>query len=193
MKTKTNSKKFSVRNLLNNLFLVLAVLIFLFTLCFAWINGSSKNDTYIFGFKPYIITSGSMAPEIETNSLALLKQVPYKDIKVGDIISYRSASYDLPVLHRVIEIGEDGFTTKGDNVKIPDAETITPDMFRGKLIANTNFFAGYITFVQVKGVFLGVVLPLLVLLAIIFALFLLPKKKSKEHKPEETQLEKEDE
>ena len=181
-KAKPDSK-FSIRHLITNILLVFAVICFLFTIFFAILAKDSTEDIFILGYKPYIITSASMSPELSVHSVILIRQTPFDEIQVGDIISYRASNYNLPVCHRVIEITENGLITKGDNVNVPDQEVVTSDMFRGKLIWHTNFFAGYITFVQEKGIFIGLILPALLIFGLIFALYLVPKKvKQKESK-----------
>ena len=48
-----------------------------------------------------------------------------KNIKVGDVIVYRSPSNPNPIIHRVIKL-EDGFKTKGDNNNAPDQNLVQP-------------------------------------------------------------------
>lgn len=64
--------------------------------------------------------TNSMDPVIDENSHAI-QVIPesHADISVGDIISFKSDYIDGTVIHRVVEIGEDGegwyCITKGDN------------------------------------------------------------------------------
>jgi signal peptidase len=176
--------KAAVGRLVTNIILAIAIVCFASTMAFVAL-GNNSNDSYIFGLKPYIITSGSMAPELEVNSLVLIAETNYDEVQVGDIISYRSGSYDLPICHRVIDKTDDGLITQGDNVSIPDGEAVTADMVRGKLIWHTNLLAGYITFVQERGVLVGVILPLLVVLAIVAAIYLMPRRHKSNEEPDD--------
>ena len=162
------AKNHKIGNLITNIFLCLSVIIFIGTIIFSSLGGS-KPDAFILGHKPFIITSGSMAPELPVNSIVLIKQTSFDSVKVGDIISFKSDNYDLPICHRIAKITDQGFITKGDNVDIPDQEIVTSEKLLGKLIFKTSFFASYITFVQQRGVLLGVILPVIIIIDVIIS------------------------
>lgn len=69
------------------------------------------------------VSSGSMKPVLDSGATGI-RIVPEtsKEIKVGDIVSYRSE--DKLIVHRVIEIGNDVmgvyFITQGDNNPVED-------------------------------------------------------------------------
>ena len=66
------------------------------------------------GTVSYVITHGiSMLPEYEAGDLVLVRKA--ESYSVGDVIAYRSENLDQPVLHRIVEAGEDSYVTKGDN------------------------------------------------------------------------------
>ena len=44
------------------------------------------------GVRPFFFRSGSMAPAIDTGSMALARNVPAGDLRVGDVVSVASAS-----------------------------------------------------------------------------------------------------
>jgi signal peptidase len=171
--------KTRLRQISTNIILALSVGCFVASMLFIAFGRANDGESFIFGVRPYIVTSGSMSPELAVNSLTLVAQSSYDDVAVGDIISYRSGNSQLPVSHRVIEKTDVGLVTKGDNVSLADEQPVTPEMFHGKLIWHTNFLAGYITFVQSRGVLAGVALPMLVIFAIIAAIYLFPKKSIK--------------
>lgn len=54
----------------------------------------------------------------------LLRRIPFEDLRVGDIVAVEAkpTSY----VHRVIEIGEGGAVTQGDNNASPDEALVTP-------------------------------------------------------------------
>ena len=69
-----------------------------------------------FGYKPYIVLSGSMEPVIETGSIAYIN-THKRDAKEGDIITYRLTGDEMGgyVTHRVLAENPDGtLTMKGD-------------------------------------------------------------------------------
>lgn len=88
---------------------------------------------YICGITPYVVLSGSMEPTIKTGSLCFInKHAKYEQIKEKDIIAFKSNG--TLVTHRVDEINDDGFVTKGDNNDNQDGSLVTKDNFVGKNI-----------------------------------------------------------
>ena len=82
--------------------------------------------------------TNSMDPffDEKSNAIEILPKHP-EDIKVGDVISFRS-SYGT-VIHRVIEVGEDSlglyYLTKGDNNSYPDPFKVRFSDVRGVVVA----------------------------------------------------------
>jgi len=85
------------------------------------------------------MTSGtSMAPALRTGDTVLWVKVPFENLRVGDIIIYRhtvtvgeNRGQTFIVIHRVINIIEDGAFTKGDNMASSDAYKVTPGDLMG--------------------------------------------------------------
>nr|WP_256820968.1 signal peptidase I [Dietzia sp. Die43] len=71
--------------------------------------------------------TGSMSPTIPTGSLAVVRQIPASDIKVGDVTTVSRGEGQLPVTHRVVSVTPVGGGTysvemKGDANDSPDAQ-----------------------------------------------------------------------
>lgn len=105
---------------------------------------------YVMGIKPYIVLSGSMEPTIHTGSICLINQkATYEDVMTNDVIAFKSASNQL-VTHRVIQITDEGFETKGDNNDVSDGISTTKDNFVG-LNVLTIPYLGYVSkFLQTR-------------------------------------------
>lgn len=89
----------------------------------------------LFGSKLYNVPTGSMEPNIHAGSLVVVKEeTSYSDIEVGDVIVYKHPYKDMNVIHRVINITEEGIFTKGDANPVEDGICITEDMFIGKYL-----------------------------------------------------------
>ena len=86
----------------------------------------------IFGYKSFIVVSGSMSPAIEVGDVVIVKEA--KEIEKGEIISYRIDG--TIVTHRVEEvIEEDGkriYKTKGDANATEDKEIVKEEAVEGK-------------------------------------------------------------
>ena len=89
-----------------------------------------------FGYKPFIVLSGSMKDEINSGDLVLTKECNVDDLKKGDIISFKED--EIVITHRIIDItennGEKRFITKGDNNENEDPGYVSSDI--------SSFWAG---------------------------------------------------
>lgn len=60
------------------------------------------------------ITSGSMWPVLKEGDLVFIEGITREDIKIGDIIVFQNRTNNTLTIHRVVKLGEEKFTTKGD-------------------------------------------------------------------------------
>lgn len=96
----------------------------------------------IFGLSICAVQSGSMEPVIPTYSVCLVNtHVDYEDVEIGDIVVYTRASDGKQIIHRVVEITEDGMITKGDANNAPDGVSVTPDNLYARYIAHVPHVA----------------------------------------------------
>ena len=80
-------------------------------------------------FQAYVVRGGSMAPHIPQGSLVFVRAVPARDLRVGDVISYRRPQDpDHLVTHRIVAtrsvdaVGTNGqlVRTRGDANDVDD-------------------------------------------------------------------------
>lgn len=92
-----------------------------------------------------VVDGHSMLPTFHAGDLVVVRSIPAKDVKVGDIVSVNvppesRKELDLPaeIVHRVVKRQGSApdltFTTKGDNNPGVDAFTTHPDDIRGVVI-----------------------------------------------------------
>jgi len=82
------------------------------------------------------ITSGSMWPALKKGDLILIKGVQSKnDINLNDIVVFKNAKGF--TIHRVVKLGENTLTTKGDANNVSD-EPIRYEDVVGKLLELNN-------------------------------------------------------
>ena len=106
----------------NWVFIVLFVLLFPILIMNLWVIFQAKTNPdevpSIFGYKPFIVLSGSMETEIYKGDLVIVKNILPETLQVNDIIAFRDAE-DTVTTHRIIDIvnkeGVNYFITKGDN------------------------------------------------------------------------------
>lgn len=103
-----------------------------------------------FGYKTYVVLSGSMEPSIQTGAVIFATPVPPASLQVGDVIVYNRSDVNETVTHRILEKRDDGsgkptFITKGDANSAPDAWTVQyPGNTAGK-VALAIPYVGYVT------------------------------------------------
>ncbi|MBO5323636.1 MAG: signal peptidase I [Oscillospiraceae bacterium] len=143
------------------------------------------------GLQPYVVLSGSMEPTYHVGSLVYVQKVDYRELKVGDPITYM-LDQDTVVTHRIIEVLVDEedpntlrYFTQGDANDIPDGTSVHYKNIIGKPVFSIpylGFVSNYIQ--QPPGLYValasGAVLILLVFLPDIFS----EDEKKKEQKEE---------
>ena len=134
----------------------------------------------LIGLEPYVVLSGSMEPTYHVGSLIYVKSVDYKELKVGDPITYM-ISQDTVVTHRIIEVlvdEEDPNTirsfTQGDANAVADGSSVHYKNIIGKPVFSIPYL-GYVShYIQNPpgtyiAIAVGAILILLVFLPDIFS------------------------
>lgn len=95
------------------------------------------------GVRLYAVDSGSMSPTINTGALVVDQPVgPTTVLGVGDVITFHPTP-GYTVTHRVVAIGKDGITTKGDANPSNDIGYIQPGMVAGRVQFSVPY-GGYV-------------------------------------------------
>ena len=135
-KIKDNREK--VKKIIKYIFLPIIILILV---CLLYIGYQrvilKKNSIELFGYRMYVVLTGSMKPEINPNDIVIVKKVTSpKQLNVGDVITF-SLDSNSTITHRIIEIIEEengiGYRTKGDNNNTEDLDVIHFSNIQGKL------------------------------------------------------------
>ena len=91
--------------------------------------------------KIYKISSSSMSPSLNLNSLVIVKKP--KILKTGDIISYKQNNTGPIITHRITDIsfihGNYFFNTKGDNNEEKDPQPISEKEIIGKVVVSVPY------------------------------------------------------
>ena len=155
------------------------LLIILMMNVYVIIQTKSKPNSVpsIFGYKPFIVLSGSMETEIYVGDLVFVKEVNPSTLKVNDIIAFRD-SENFVTTHRIINILniDKGrcFETKGDNNNTKDESIVCPDSIEGKYHFKISKVGNAILFIQQP---LGFIVLMLTLLIICIFIYLISNKK----------------
>ena len=149
IKHKKNQKE-KRHKILKVLFYPLTIAILLVVFYMGYLKFIKKeNDINVFGYRQYMVVTGSMEPKYNIGDLIITKEMPKEKIKVGDVINYISENGIDTITHRVIGIEErDGQTfykTKGDNNNSEDPELINFSKVQGVLVFKISKFGQIIT------------------------------------------------
>ncbi len=153
---------------------VLCIIIIILSICLLLmvvINGAD-SERGVFGFHVYRVLTGSMEPEIPTDSLILVKQTDPSTLKEGDVITFHSSD---PVLkgavntHRIQKITEDNgevvFVTKGDANQVADPYPVSYSNVVGVLVFSSYFLGKLVRLIVNPLVFIPLIaIPLLLII-----------------------------
>ena len=132
-----------------------------------------------FGYKPFIVLSGSMRNVINEGDLVLSKECDTSNLKVGDIISFKEE--EIVVTHRIIDIvsenGEKHFITKGDNNDTQDSGFVLAENIEGIFLFKVSGLGNVAMFLQTP---IGMIVALSIPLAILICINLSSSKDSEE-------------
>lgn len=140
-----------------------------------------------FGYKPFIVLSASMEPNIMTGDLVIVKEISdVNSLQVNDVISFRDKK-DQVITHRIIAIDKSEgleFITKGDNNNTEDSSKVKADTLEGKYLARIPMLGSFAMFLQEPiGLLIFVVTPIAIF--IIWDMFSRNSKSKKDSKREE--------
>lgn len=131
-KTKEKNKETikKVWNIVSKTIVILIIILLLVTV----IRSLVFKKTDIFGYRIYLIMSGSMEEEISVEDAVLIKET--YDIQKGDIIAFQNGNS--VTVHRIVNIKTEGnkklYQTKGDNNNIEDSNLVEQNQIKGKYV-----------------------------------------------------------
>jgi len=180
-----------------------SILLLIILLPILFVNGVILVDSFIhpdeipsfFGWKPFIVLSGSMETQILTGDIAVVKEVDADTLKVNDIIAFREKD-DLVVTHRIVEIikdnGEIKYKTKGDNNNAEDKGYVLQSQVEGLFQFRIGRLGNLALFIQTPiGMVVCISIPLLLLILVQTADSIKEKKYLKEKSEKQKDIEKE--
>ena len=162
MKNKNFNK---IKKILNYICtFIISVLLFLSIILLIQTFINKKEVPNILGYKFFVITSGSMEPNIKVKNFIISKEIETKDLQIGDVITYRQEN--IFVTHRIIDIykrnGIYSFVTKGDNNNVKDSKKVKEDDIEGKYVLKVPFIGFILLLIQTKvGLISIIILPIL--------------------------------
>lgn len=120
------------------------------------------------GLQPYVVLSGSMEPTYHVGSMIYVKSVDYKELYVGDPITYL-LSEDVVSTHRIVGIYPDAndpetlrFETKGDANEDVDSGLVHYKNIIGKPVFTIPYLGYFFNYIQSPpGIYVAIVVGVL--------------------------------
>lgn len=132
-----------------------------------------EDTAQLFEYKCFSVSSGGMEPTLQIGDLVITKEKEQKDIKVGDIISFKEDKNT--ITHRVtkiiIEKNEILYQTKGDNNNANDAEFVKYEDVEGVYVNHIPQLGKVYIYIQK----IPVIVSTLIIIYIIYKLCRLKK------------------
>lgn len=109
------------------------IIVFLFCIIsMNFISIKSEKAFNLIGFRAYTILSGSMKPKIDPGDIVIILNKNKVNLNKNDIITFKEDN--TVITHRIVDIKDEGYITKGDNNNSIDAYTVTPKNILGKVM-----------------------------------------------------------
>lgn len=139
------------KKIFNTIFIIIIILIILISSIILINSYTHSNEIPdFFGWKAFIVLSGSMEPQIQIGDIVVVKEIDTDTLKKGDIIAFKST--DTIITHRIIqiinEVNQTKYITKGDNNNIQDEEYILPENVEGIYKFKISQLGNIIIFMQ---------------------------------------------
>lgn len=150
-----------MENIKKVLKVIYTFLFIIFMITAAFISLTSLN--LINGYNFYVVMSGSMEPSIKTGSVVAVKEE--SKYELNDVITVKmendpSQTYT----HRIVEVKEGTYITKGDANESNDGDPAIKDLVVGKVFANIPFIGYAVNFAkQPTGFILMVIVPTIII------------------------------
>ena len=166
---------------------IISIIVIIILLPILLISATILIDSYMhpdkvpsfFGWKPFIVLSGSMETQISAGDVVVVKETDTQSLKKGDIIAFKEDN--VVITHRIDDIteenGEKRYITKGDNNNTQDVGYVLPEQVEGVFQFKIARLGNLAMFIQTP---LGMIVCLSIPIIIIILLQTSDSKKEKE-------------
>lgn len=135
------TKQRRVGKIISSAVTVLLVITVCFCL-FVIVQVMSRGYVSLGGHSFFKVVTGSMEPNLKVGELIMTDDMPIEQLKIGDVVSFRSQSADMYgniITHRVVDMGKNSegeviLLTKGDNNLSADGSYVYKSNYVGKVV-----------------------------------------------------------
>ncbi len=153
-----------ILKVIGNIVFAFLIILVLF-ICFFVIQGKLTGDVpSAFGYRLYVVLTGSMEPAVPAGSLAVVGANDPANLKFGDVVTYRNFDSGKIITHRIVSIDNtDGslqFTTRGDANDTDDFTPVMPADIIGKVVFSIPLIGALMEFARSKtGLLVFAIIP----------------------------------
>lgn len=126
----------------------------------------TSKRTSIFGYRMYLIMSGSMEPTIHVRDAIITKEIDTP--QTGDIIAFENGG--IITVHRIIQEYTEGdnklYQTKGDNNSGIDSGLVQKSQVKGKVICNMPLLGRTVLYLQGHVEILFLLIGVIIIIAV---------------------------
>lgn len=126
----------------------------------------TSKRTSIFGYRMYLIMSGSMEPTIHVRDAIITKEIDTP--QTGDVIAFENGG--IITVHRIIQEYTEGdnklYQTKGDNNSGIDSGLVQKSQVKGKVICNMPLLGRTVLYLQSHVEILFLLIGVIIIIAI---------------------------
>ena len=178
VENKNNNKKTKIKNVIdwviNGILVFLTILVSYYFIQVAIIKTPTPS---ILGYSYYYVETGSMEDYISIGDVIIVKKT--NDYEVDDVITFIKEGDKIVTTHRVMEVHDSYYITKGDANNIEDKQEVYNDEVVGEVIHIIKDGGAFVKWLSQENGFMYILAMLIVLVGGISILF---KKEDKDKK-----------
>lgn len=108
-------------------------------------------------YRVFLVQSGSMSPALNTGDVVIVK--PISSYQINDIVTFNSHQ-NFTVTHRITQLDDNSFITKGDANSVVDQEQVNRSQVLGKVFITIPKIGYFIMFVKsLPGLIVLIIIP----------------------------------
>ena len=143
-------KNNKILKIIGNILYAIIFIIVLFILIIAILQRTTNNEITLFGYRIFVVATGSMVPEYEVGDVLVSKEVDPATIQVGDDIVYegKEGSFkDKIVTHQVIMIEKENDNYRIQTKGIANTKA-DPEITQNEVIGKVIYKMGVLSLLQ---------------------------------------------
>lgn len=164
--SKDKPKKNGPLKIISTAFNIVVWTLIVITLAILLLTVASRK-TDVFGYRLYLIMSGSMEPVIHVKDAIVTKEID--EPQVGDVIAFENG--DMITVHRIIKVYTEGdnrlYQTKGDNNNSEDPGLVQKSQVKGKVVCTMTALGNIIYYIQTHFVVMIIAIGIVIMIILV--------------------------